>query len=324
MMANIEKITVKERIRKEISKIAELAADIEYNGLLHPVTVMETEDGTLRLLAGLRRLKAVQSLGRTEIAVNIVAPANAEAVLRIEVSENEQREDFTYSEKMDYARLLEEIEREKAKERMSFGGKGGSDEGVDCSPHLEPSKSRDVVGAKIGMSGRQYDRAKYIADNAPEEVIEQLDRGERSIKGTYDELRAQEKTADAITDDAPQDVAVNRNVTTSKRSGNASEEELMKYMSKSDREDYLRSKEFHAMSPEEKVTELERQLFDMRVRAVAAESDLAELKLRHGIAVDHKDSIIESLKRQVAELSAALDAAGIQISERYSCNPNVV
>ncbi|GHU51783.1 hypothetical protein AGMMS49975_06290 [Clostridia bacterium] len=44
------------------------------------------------------------------------------------------------------------------------------------------------------MGKTSYDRAKYIAANAPEEVIDELDRGERTIRGTYDELRAKEKS----------------------------------------------------------------------------------------------------------------------------------
>lgn len=327
MMADIERIMVKERIRKEISRITELAEDIGRNGLLHPVTVMEAEGGSYRLLAGLRRLRAVQSLGFSAIAINVVSPADAETALRIEVSENEQREDFTYSEKMDYARLLEDIEREKAKERMLAGKKTCDADPVDYGPQGQVGKTRDIVASKIGMGGRQYDRAKYIADNAPEEVIEQLDRGERSISGTYTELCAQKKAAAAIADnksDADDDTQAASALAPSPRkelsgpklpSEHLSEEEVMRRFGKRDMEDYLRSKEFNAMSPEEKVTELERQLFNMRVRAVAAESDLAELKLRHGIAVDHKDSIIESLKRQVAGLSAALDAAEKRLEE---------
>jgi len=78
---------------------------------------------------------------------------------------------------MDYARLIEEIERAKAKERMSFGGKGGMEqEGVDRGPYLDRKQSRDVIGEKIGMSGRQYDRAKHISVNATDDVIEELDK----------------------------------------------------------------------------------------------------------------------------------------------------
>lgn len=195
MKVPIDKIKVTKRIRKEITKIDKLAADIERNGLLNPITVMHSENGEFQLLAGFRRLKAVGKLAWSEIDINVVSPTDAESAILIEISENEQREDFTFSEKMDFANILEEIEREKSKERMSLGGKGGiNQEGKDGRPTLEIKQSRDAVGEKIDMSGRQYDRAKYIVENAPEEVIEELDKGERSISGTYEELRAKEKS----------------------------------------------------------------------------------------------------------------------------------
>ncbi len=85
-----------------------------------------------------------------------------------------------------------------------------------------------------------------------------------------------------------------------------SEEEQMKYLSKKDKEAILKIKEFNALSPEGKIEELQRQLKEMRVRAVAAESDLATLKENYGISVDHKDSIIESLKRQNEHIKSRL------------------
>jgi ParB family chromosome partitioning protein len=99
MKAAIESIVIKERIRKDIPKIPELAEDIKINGLINPITVMAIDEGKYQLLAGLRRIKAVQTLGLAEIEISVVLPADAEAALRIEVSENEQREDFTFSEK---------------------------------------------------------------------------------------------------------------------------------------------------------------------------------------------------------------------------------
>lgn len=39
----ITNITIRERIRKDITKISELARDIERNGLLNPITVMESD-----------------------------------------------------------------------------------------------------------------------------------------------------------------------------------------------------------------------------------------------------------------------------------------
>ena len=172
MKIEINKIRVAERIRKQIVNIEELAADIEQYGLLNPITVMPADDG-YQLLAGLRRLRAAQLLGWTEIDVNVISPQDAEAALRIEHSENEQREPFTYAEKMDYTRLIEEIEQTKALQRKSVGGtiagrgreKKDSDHGHKAIDGA--GRSADVIGAKIGMSGRQYVRARYMPSSRP-------------------------------------------------------------------------------------------------------------------------------------------------------------
>jgi ParB family chromosome partitioning protein len=298
MKVAIENIKITERIRKEITKIDEFAEDIKRHGLLNPVTVMQIGDGEYRLLAGLRRLKAAQTLGWTEIDVNVVSPADAEAELRIEISENEQREAFTFSEKMDFARMLEEIESAKAKERKSIGGKGGFTEDVDSSPHLQEGTSRDARGEKIGMRGRQYDRAKYIANNASEEVIEQLDRGERAVKPTYDELRAKEKKSVAAKETEAERMA-----------------KAEALFSEQDREAIRKNREFDAMSPADKITELQRQLKAERARAATAESELAREKELHHNTAYHKESTITNLQIQIEELSKALEAAEAKLRE---------
>lgn len=122
MKIEVESIKVAARIRKLTARIDELAQDIERNGLINPITVMAVE-GEYQLLAGLRRLRAAQSLGWMEIEATVAAPKDAEAALNIEHSENVQREQFTFSEKMDYARLIAEIEKAKALERMLAGKK---------------------------------------------------------------------------------------------------------------------------------------------------------------------------------------------------------
>ena len=68
----IGKIKVAARIRKQTVGVDELAKDIRKNGLINPVTVMETgEDGSYQLLAGLRRLRAVLSLGWTVVPATL-------------------------------------------------------------------------------------------------------------------------------------------------------------------------------------------------------------------------------------------------------------
>ena len=61
-----------------------------------------------------------------------------------------------------------------------------TEKGVDGRPHPIDEKCHNIAGAKIGMSGRQYDRAKHITANTPPEIIEQLDKGECTIYGVYD------------------------------------------------------------------------------------------------------------------------------------------
>ena len=196
MKVKINEIKVIERIRKDLSGIDELALSISERGLISPIAVMES-GGEYQLLAGLRRLRAMESIGETEIDAKIFSAVDAEEALKIEFAENKERKEFTVDEVDKYGELLEEIQDMKAKERMSAGGKGGliNSEGVDPGPPLEQGKKRDAVGEALGMSGRQYERIKYIAKNAPPEVIKQIDNGERSVRPVYDELRAKEKSS---------------------------------------------------------------------------------------------------------------------------------
>ena len=318
MKTAIEKIKVTERIRKEITKIDELASDIKQNGLLNAITVMPLDGGEFRLLAGLRRMKAAQSLGWTEIEVNVVTPAGAEAALRIEISENEQREPFTFTERLDFGHLLEEIEVAKAKERMSEGGKGGLKEGVARGPHLGSGKSRNVIGDKIGMSGRQYDRAKFIAANASPDVIEQLDKGERTIRGTYDELRAKAKAERPSVPNIPMepDPKAGTEPQTGIRPKPQSESPAPKPPYSNPRISNIRPMEststnrpdLQAMSPEDKIDELKNQLKAERARAAGAEFELTREKEQRQNEMYHYNATIEMLKNQ-------LNAANTRIQE---------
>jgi predicted RNase H-like nuclease (RuvC/YqgF family) len=88
----------------------------------------------------------------------------------------------------------------------------------------------------------------------------------------------------------------------------------MKYLSEQDKKAIQKIQEYDALPPEGKIVELQRQLKEERARAATAESELASLKQRYEISIDHKDSIIESLKRQNYELEAALEEANNKIA----------
>lgn len=153
MLIEIEKIKIKDRIRKDFGNIQELADDIKENGLINPPVI--TPD-TYELITGERRIRAMKLLGYKQIEVRPMAVKDAEHQLNLEISENEARKDFSKTERIDYARRLERIESLKAKGRMSDGGKGRK------FPDLR-GRTRDVVASKLDIgSGKQYEKRNIL------------------------------------------------------------------------------------------------------------------------------------------------------------------
>lgn len=185
MLIDIEKVIIKDRIRKDFGNIEELAQDIKDNGLINPPVV--TPD--YELIAGERRLRAMKHLDYKQITVNIMTVRDYEHQLNLEISENETRKDFSRLERLDYARRLEKIERLKAKERQSCG-QGG----ILLSENFPKAKTTDVVAQKLGIgSGKQYEKEKYIADNADEDTLSQWDKGDISTHKAYIELKKEKE-----------------------------------------------------------------------------------------------------------------------------------
>ncbi|MHA6530230.1 ParB N-terminal domain-containing protein [Paenibacillus sp. BAC0078] len=186
MFIDISKIKVADRIRQDFSGIEELAQDIAENGLINPIVV--TPD--YQLIAGERRLRANRHLGREQVEVSIMEVRDYTHQLQLEISENEHRKDFTYSERMAFAKKVEELERIKAKERMSSSEK-------ESFPGEGKGQVRDIVAEKSGFgSGRNYDKAKFIAENATTEIIEQLDAGMISTHKAFVETRERMELAE--------------------------------------------------------------------------------------------------------------------------------
>ncbi|HDG9605558.1 TPA: ParB N-terminal domain-containing protein [Staphylococcus aureus] len=211
MLIDINKVTVGKRIRKDYGDITSLADDIEDRGLINPPVV--TPD--YELIAGERRLKVMKKLDYRQIEVRVMSVEDYEHQLKIEISENEERKAFTYSERMDYAKQLERIEAKKAKDRKTSKLKQNKDTVTDQGPERK-GETRDIVGKASGFgSGRTYARAKYIYENADEETIKEVDEGKKSIRKAHDELRAKEKQNEAnkvkaTTKEKPQTTVVDR------------------------------------------------------------------------------------------------------------------
>ena len=189
-MLHISEVRVAERIRKDNGGLEELANDIREHGLINPITVMEQSEGGYVLIAGLRRLKAMERMGAKEIRATVMTALEADEMLMLEIAENEQRKEFTVSEKLAFAEKLKAVEAEKARVRKSAGGKGGLDQDVANWPHLqEQGRSRDIVAQKAGFtSTTQMRRAQAVSESRPD-LMEQVDKGEKSISGAYSDMQ---------------------------------------------------------------------------------------------------------------------------------------
>lgn len=192
----ISSIYVAERIRKENGSLDDLAKDIQKHGLLNPITVMEQADGGYVLIAGLRRMKAMEQLNAVEIRATVMSPMEADEMLMLEIAENEQRKEFTVSEKLAFAEKLRAVEKEKAHIRMSVHARDGHSDGQgvgNCPSPESQGKVREIVAKKVGFSSdRQMRRAKEVAEKRPD-LMDRVDKGEQSISGAYRDMQQAEK-----------------------------------------------------------------------------------------------------------------------------------
>jgi ParB-like chromosome segregation protein Spo0J len=220
-------ISVHERIRKDIGDVAAFAKGINEQGLIHPITVMRKTDAKYQLIAGLRRLEAVKTLGWSHIRATVVDPMNADEMLMMEIAENEQRKGLALEERLEYASKIDIVEAEKARERMSkFAAKrcsevgaeelSGDNEGVAKRPHPSESeigRRRDIVAQKAGFSSAtQMRRAMNIAEHRPE-LLEKIDAGETTIYSAYQQIGAELEAAyltDPAIENAPSKPSVRR------------------------------------------------------------------------------------------------------------------
>jgi ParB family chromosome partitioning protein len=106
--------------------------------------------------------------------------------LKLEISENENRKDFSFSEKMKWAEELKKEYSKIAEQNM----KGG----VTLSPNGQKVNTRDKIAKDLDISNGTLARAEYIYNNAPEDLIEQLDNEQLSINKAYMTLKEQLRT----------------------------------------------------------------------------------------------------------------------------------
>jgi hypothetical protein len=215
-------IKVEDRCRKDLGDLKDLQQSIREVGLLHPPVV--TPD--FRLVAGERRLRAVQELGWTEVPVTVAATlADALTALQAECDENTCRKDLTPEEAVRVGQRIEAVLRPEAEERIKEHGgtapgrpantggnfpqvsqRDGFGNPIAPPPPPPEPKTRDAVGAAVGMSGKTYDKAKAVvqaADEDPEQfgsLVERMNttgKVDRAYKAVKQVQKARERAAKA-------------------------------------------------------------------------------------------------------------------------------
>ena len=285
----IASVQVSTRIRKDPGDLTELADDLRKHGLINPITVMDCQNGTYQLIAGLRRLEAAKLIQMSELRATLLSPMQAEELLEIEIAENEQRLNFTTAERLEYAEKIKAIEQAKARERQLAPLRKGSESAnspvVRICAQRGDGKSRDAIAKRVGFtSSRQMERVRIIADKRPE-LLPKIDSGETTIFGAYKE--AVETETEKAAEQAKQEKPADSSTLPIDQVARAGVIRLMK-------------------NPH--FLELREELGNMRTQATAAKNTLKRATEVYDNKVKHFENNIGFLSRRVKELEDENDA----------------
>ncbi|MDA8387675.1 MAG: ParB/RepB/Spo0J family partition protein [Nitrospiraceae bacterium] len=146
----------RKRFRQE--KIEELAASIRAKGVLQPLIVYSAGDGTFRLIAGERRLRAARLAGLKRVPA-VLRKSAPEDALEIALIENIQREDLN---PIETALALERLQSEFALTHEALSGRLGM-ERATVTNFLRLLKLHEEVRALVAEGALSMGHAKVLA-----------------------------------------------------------------------------------------------------------------------------------------------------------------
>ena len=149
-----------------------------------------------KILSGHRRTKAAEECGFTEIDCIIVDDLDPNQQLELLLDEN------CYREKTNYQKIMEgivyhEIESKKSEQRKIESGKRNlglpvveNEPTTDVSNNSEKGKTRDIVGKKVNVSGKTFEKGLKIVGRINEETDLEIktflsDQANRSVDSTF-------------------------------------------------------------------------------------------------------------------------------------------
>lgn len=153
-----------------VEDVQELADDIALNGLYSPLTVCAAGEGKYRIVAGHRRRKALELLGRKDAPCIVKNYDGEDSEMVALIQSNLTSRELTYYEKMEAVIRLEKALR-SMKER-----------GVEL-----PGRLRDHLAEQTNESASAVHRMQYIHKNLSPALLDAL-RREQIGESVADEL----------------------------------------------------------------------------------------------------------------------------------------
>lgn len=181
---DIGEIIVQDRIRQNNGFLDSLERSIQQVGVLQPIGITLDK----HLIFGGRRLQASKNVGLKTIPVRVfdIAADDPITALRMEREENEHRMDLTPSEKVEVAKRIEEAVGNRQGQRTDIKPESGKKELMPTLAQVEPgTKTREIAAQSVDMKPETYRKAKAVVDSGDDELIHQMDTGEKSIHAAY-------------------------------------------------------------------------------------------------------------------------------------------
>ncbi len=172
---NINEVIVQDRIRQNIGFLDSLERSIQQVGVLQPIGITPDK----HLIFGGRRLQACKNIGLKTIPARVfdIAANDPITALRMEREENEHRMDLTPSEKVEVAKRIEGA--------MEGRNHRPTKESTQNFAELPKGESREIAAKAVDMNRETYRQAKAVVDTKDDELIRQMDTGEKSIHAAY-------------------------------------------------------------------------------------------------------------------------------------------
>jgi ParB-like chromosome segregation protein Spo0J len=177
----VASIKIGNRHRKEMGDLKGVARSIKAQGLLHPIVVNER----MELVVGERRLRACMEILRwSEIPVTVREVAS---LLEAERDENNCRKDYTYSERLELAKAIEQEIGNRSGQRTDkekLSKNSGEDEPRPPGAEVQAGERTAAAAAKAaGLGSRQtMERVETVVSQGVPELIEAMDSGAIGVK----------------------------------------------------------------------------------------------------------------------------------------------